>query len=74
MLMKGPEGVTVKPFATKLKGDSFIAKFSKSEVISIIDNPQAGDRYEIHVLGELEDASTFDLYDTITIKRRGKKK
>ena len=42
------------------------AKFYQKDAVALIIEPKVGNAYEIHVTGQLEDGTTFDLKDTIT--------
>lgn len=71
--MESPDGLDpIDSYEEDVGGVYFIAKFYQKDAITLIADPETGESYEIHVTGELEDGSTFDLSDTITIV--GKKK
>ena len=63
--MTGPAGA-ISPYTYELGGVYFIAKFYQKDAIKLFSDPKAGNAYEIHVTGQLEDGTTFDLKDTIT--------
>ncbi len=66
--MSGPVGTPIDPTGTELAGFSFVAKFSQSQAIALIPNPQLQDSYNIAVSFYLTDGTYHVLSCSVPIK------
>ena len=70
--MGSPDGsISIESYEEDVGGVFFIAKFHQNEAITLIADPQSGESYDIHIIGEFDDGEPFDLLDTITIVGNG---
>ncbi len=65
--MRGPARTPIAPISAELAGFSFIAKFSKSQAITLIPNPPAAS-YQILVTFYLGDGTYHELSNWIAIR------